>query len=190
VTMDPLAAAKHDLTADVLRSHGQCRLQVSGSSMLPTLWPGDMVLIENRPVYQLSIGDIVMYERGGRFILHRLTGLPENLSDAFSSSSTSSSSQAFLITRGDFMPHDDLPVPADCVLGVLTGARQGMWRGVKRDVQGKRGWAAIPQRVSKRSRWVAAVLRRSSLLLRLLLRVRAWWDYVDASEAMQEVPAA
>jgi signal peptidase len=188
VTMDPLAGTKHDLTADVLRSHGQCRLQVSGSSMLPTLWPGDMVLIEKRPVSQLSVGDIVMYERHGRFILHRLIGLPENLPEAFSSSS--SSSRAFLVTRGDFMPHDDLPVPADRVLGVLAGVRQGMWRGVQRDVQGTKGWVAIPQRVSKRSRWVAAVLRRSSLLLRLLLRVRAWWEFVDPTQALLEAPTA
>jgi len=166
-------SAKHNLIMKALQTHDRCRLQVSGSSMLPTLWPGDIVLIESRPPSQRNlsdmVGNILLYERDGRFFLHRLIGLRTN--EDFPS-------EALLITRGDAMPQDDPPVPAGCLLGVLAGVRRGS------------EWVAVPQRIPTGSRWVAALLSRSSWSVRLLLRVRSWRNAAVGGDAVPEAPAA
>ncbi len=157
---------KHQLTVKVLGSHGQCRLQVSGSSMLPTLWPGDTVQIERRPLAQLRIGDVVLYERDGRLFLHRLVDLQTNTSGAT------------LITRGDAVPQDDPPFPTDCLLGVLAGVRRG------------NEYVPIPKDMSAASRLISVLLSRSSWLVRLLLR---FWPRENSAmdfDALPEVPAA
>jgi hypothetical protein len=139
---------KQELILDVLRRHGRCRLQVSGTSMLPALWPGDTVAIEHRPLTDMRVGDIVFYERGGRLILHRLVALPAG------------TFPARLVTRGDSMPHSDPAVRLDSVLGVLAGVRRG------------EDWVAVPRSRTSISR-LAAWLARSSGLVRLVLRIRS-----------------
>jgi hypothetical protein len=139
---------KQELTLDVLRRHGRCRLQVCGTSMLPTLWPGDTVSIENRPLADMRVGDIVFYERGGRLYLHRLVALP---AEKF---------PGRLLTRGDSMPHADPAVRLDGVLGVLEGVRRG------------EDWVAVPRTMTPISR-LTAWLARSSGLVRLVLRIRS-----------------
>jgi hypothetical protein len=140
---------KQELTLDVLRQHGRCRLQVSGTSMLPTLWPGDTVSIEGRPLSELGVGDIVLYERCGRLFLHRLVALP---AERF---------PGRLVTRGDSMPHADPAVRVEGVLGVLVEVRRG------------EDWAPVPRTMPRKSRLAAACLARSSGLVRLLLRIRS-----------------
>ena len=39
-------AVKCELAAEVLRSSGRLRLQVTGWSMLPSIWPGDTLTVE------------------------------------------------------------------------------------------------------------------------------------------------
>jgi len=38
-------ALKCDLAADVIRGFGTLRLRVNGFSMLPSIWPGDVVCV-------------------------------------------------------------------------------------------------------------------------------------------------
>jgi hypothetical protein len=154
---------KQQLTVEMLAGHGQCRLQVSGSSMLPALWPGDTVLIEKQPLAQLDVGDIVLYQRAGRLFLHRLVDLRQELGDVA------------LNTRGDAVPHDDPPVLADCLLGVLGGVRRGD------------EWVAVPKKMSTTSRLAAILLGRSSLLVRLLLRLRPRENSAIDRELISEV---
>ena len=40
--------AKHDLAAEVLRQFGEVRLKVTGASMLPSVWPGDVLTVRRR----------------------------------------------------------------------------------------------------------------------------------------------
>lgn len=171
---DAFGPMKHNLIMKALREHGHCRLQVSGSSMLPTLWPGDTVRIESLPFSQLNpgdlVGNIVLYDRDGRFFLHRLIGLRTNAPEGLPS-------EALFMTRGDAIPQDDLPVPASHLLGVLAGVRRG------------NEWAAVPRRISTGSRLIA-LLSRSSLFVRLLLRVRSRWNSAVGGEAVPEAPAA
>jgi signal peptidase I len=159
---DPIDVTKHWLMADVLRSHGKCCLQVSGSSMLPGLWPGEMVQIERRTISQLIPGDIVFYEREGRFFLHRLAEVRTTLSEIV------------LITRGDSLQKDDPPVPANCFLGILAGVLRGG------------DWVAVRRRRSAGSRFVAACLSRSSFLVRLLLLVRSRCDFTPSAGVSHE----
>ncbi len=141
--------SKQSLLLEALREHGSCRFQVSGSSMLPTLWPGDLVLIRRSPLTQLGPGDIVLHEADGRFFLHRLLRL------------RTAGDRIHLVTRGDAMPQQDPPFSTDHLLGVLAAVRRGS------------EWVPMPRRMSATERVVAALARRSTLFSRLLLRGRA-----------------
>src|SRR5579859_491569 len=95
---------KLDLAADVLRSGGAVRLQALGASMLPTIWPGDVLTIENKATEETVPGDIVLVARDQRFLIHRLI--------------EKRGSQC--ITRGDSMPQNDAPVAEAQVLGRVS----------------------------------------------------------------------
>jgi hypothetical protein len=136
---------KQELMLDALRRHGSCRLRVSGTSMLPTLWPGDVVSIESRRLSELRVGDIVLYDRCGRFFLHRLVALP---AERF---------PGRLVTRGDSMPQADPAVRVESVLGVLATVRRG------------EDWKVVPGTMPRMSRLAAALLARSGGLVRLAL---------------------
>jgi len=66
------SAVRSALVADVLRGSGYLRLQVRGESMLPALWPGDVVEIASCSPEDVRPGEIVLALRDGRFFLHRL----------------------------------------------------------------------------------------------------------------------
>src|SRR5271157_1377561 len=82
---------KLDLAAQVLSSGGAIRLQALGTSMLPSIWPGDVLSIEHKPGEEIVPGDIVLVARDGRFFIHRLI---EKHNSGW-------------ITRGDSLPQPD-----------------------------------------------------------------------------------
>ena len=96
------------LAVDGLRSSGRLRLQVNGESMLPILWPGDVVEIRSCSLNDVLPGEIVLASRHGRFFLHRFVGRSQN---------------GFLL-RGDSMPDPDLQYPEDSLLGRLASCPQ------------------------------------------------------------------
>ena len=59
----------------------------------PTLWPGDLLTVETTTFEQVQIGDIVLYQRSGRFFIHRV----------LRKSSATGSDRHSLVTRGDSM---------------------------------------------------------------------------------------
>src|SRR5690348_15825963 len=63
---------KCELAAEVLRAVGMLRMQVTGWSMLPTVWPGDTLMIERAPVGGVAEGDIVLFGRERRLFVHRV----------------------------------------------------------------------------------------------------------------------
>jgi Peptidase S24-like len=95
---------KLELATEVLRSGGSILLRAMGTSMLPSVWPGDVLSIEPAPGRDVVPGDIVLVVRDGRFFVHRLI----------------EKGQAHWITRGDSLPQDDEAVPADQVLGKVA----------------------------------------------------------------------
>ncbi len=121
------------LAAEVLRSCGALRLQAVGSSMLPSLWPGDVLTVQGHDFERIQPGDIVLYARGGRFFVHRVR------------KKSSRGGESLLITRGDSMPQDDPPVGPTELLGCVT------------EVQ-RRGSSIAPTRVLSPFRLVLARL--------------------------------
>ena len=134
-------ALKCDLAADVIRGFGTLRLRVNGFSMLPSIWPGDVVSVStvDRDPYQP--GDVVLYTRNGRLFVHRLVEMTGEAA----------------VTRGDALPDPDPPVRSEDLLGrVVSIERRG-------------SPIALPREVSWRRRLVGAVLSRSGRLVRVLV---------------------
>jgi len=99
-----------------VRSFGTLRLRVTGCSMLPSVWPGDVLLARRLHIAKISKGDIVLFNREGRLVAHRMVstiGGPED---------------PRLITRGDAQLEPDPPVTAAELLGkVVSILRAGKW---------------------------------------------------------------
>ena len=132
---------------DVLKKFGRLRLRAWGESMLPSVWPGDVLTVKRRRPEQLERGNIVLYRRGERLFIHRVTGIQE------------AGGERWVVTQGDATPHSDPPVAASEVLGCVTNIARGA-RGVRRT-----RWGRAPR--------LASFLFRRSWSSRVVLRVHA-----------------
>ena len=63
---------KVDLVAEALALKGTIRLRVTGASMLPTIWPGDVLTVRRLESEELQEGDVAVLRCGGRLITHRV----------------------------------------------------------------------------------------------------------------------
>ena len=61
-----------DLAAEVLHRFGEVRFVARGSSMIPSIYPGDMVTVSSEGVMDARCGEIVLCLVGGRFFVHRV----------------------------------------------------------------------------------------------------------------------
>jgi hypothetical protein len=116
--------------------------------MLPCIWPGDNLVIERRSFANIVPGDIVLYSRQDRLFAHRVlrtiaVELPQ------------------LITQGDALPNQDAPVSPEELLGLVSE--------VLHDGQ----CIQPPAKPTFAMRCAARILRRSALLSRLLVHLRA-----------------
>src|SRR5437870_10672682 len=154
---DLRAAAHRELLAEVARKFGEIRFKATGDSMLPSVWPGDLLTVRQQSFSEFQSGEIVLYEReagentltrpygpaspGGRgFVAHRIVGRRGRQ----------------LITRGDSLRRNDAPVDEEQVLGrVVCVTRNGRRIGLE---------------FTRKRRMAAWVLRRSDLAGRVLLR--------------------
>jgi hypothetical protein len=101
---DSIAAAKCGLACDVLRSFGSLRFKATGWSMLPSVWPGDTLVVERVSPDQVCTGEVVLVGRGGRLCAHRVV-------------STNEAGRPHWITQGDALPAPDRPVLRSELLG-------------------------------------------------------------------------
>jgi hypothetical protein len=92
-------ARKCELVDEVLRLFGAVQLRVTGFSMLPSVWPGDTLVILRRNMEGVAVGDIVLYCRQARLFVHRVISGADPLG------------KSSIGVRGDA-----LPVPDDLVL--------------------------------------------------------------------------
>jgi signal peptidase I len=143
--IDDRSRLKFSLAVKLLRSVGQARLAVSGGSMLPALWPGDILEIHHAASEDISQGDIVVFVRENRLLVHRVLRV------------NSGQDEVTVITRGDRSARVDAPVPANELLGRVQTIQ--------------RGQRNITPRMSLWTKLAASVLRRSELLTRLLLHL-------------------
>jgi hypothetical protein len=102
------------LAVEILRGTGRLRLQVHGESMLPTLWPRDVVEIETCLVGEVRPGEIVLAVSEGRFFLHRFVRQLQ---------------PSGFLTRGDSMPACDPQFPNAALLGRLVACRRSKRKG-------------------------------------------------------------
>ncbi len=135
-------AVKRNLVADVARSFGQVRLKVTGTSMLPAVFPGDVLTVSRCSGAELCAGQIILCFRDGALVAHRLV--------------RKNGSQ--FITRGDSLYNFDRPFQEDEILGrVVTIVRDG------RQVNSKLAWW---------HGLVCFILRRSQWFMRQLFRLK------------------
>lgn len=141
---DPRDLSKNELAAEALRSFGELRLCVTGSSMLPAVRPDDKLLIRCCGIEEAGQDDIVLFMRQRRLFAHRVV----------------SRSAAHLITQGDGLAEPDFPVAAHELLGkVIRIIRRGE---IIRHAS-KPGWPA---------RIAAALFRRSAMAGRIFTRLQ------------------
>jgi signal peptidase I len=108
--MDTLAQsrARLELAAELLQRGDRMSLRVRGSSMLPSLFPGDLLTFRRCSPEEIVVGDIVLFLREGRCFVHRVA---ERMAGG---------SAVRLRTRGDALPSPDPPLVETEVLGRLT----------------------------------------------------------------------
>lgn len=129
-------------------------MKVTGWSMLPTVWPGDTLVVERAESGRTVSGDIVLVLREGRLFAHRLI---ENAGDDGSHE---------ILTRGDAMQRPDPPVHKNGLVGkVALIVRNGKCIAPRRAL-----------RVSERA--VAAMVQRSDLAARVVVGVH---DFLQPS---------
>ena len=138
-------STKCELAAEVLRSWGKLRLRVNGWSMLPSIRPGDTLLIEAVNYDGVATGEVVLFLRGQGLFEHRALGRnPADLQ---------------IITRGDAMRREDRPLNQAELLGRVTL----IWRGGKA--------IGPPKKLGTWELSVAALVRRFEPAARLVVGV-------------------
>jgi len=144
-------ATKCELAEKTLRLFGSLRLRVTGFSMLPSVWSGDVVLVHRRGMQQIHPGDIVLFSRHGKLIAHRVV------------LKTSDQEIPSLITRGDALRSRDSAIGPTQLLGKVSGVLRA----------GK--WIEPPTRLSFSARIMAMLVSRSGRTAGILSRLRAIW---------------
>ncbi len=141
-------AVKCSLIAAVVRRFGEVRLRVTGTSMLPSVWPGDVVTVQQRSLTEVQIGQIVLFTWKDRLFVHRVV----------------EKSGSVLVTRGDGLSKNDPPVDKKQLLGLVTAIQRGRKR------------FQPPAHLSRWERMSAAALRGSWLLRRVVPQLVTAWN--------------
>jgi signal peptidase I len=96
-------AVKCELAAESLRLSGTLRIKVTGWSMLPTIWPGDTVVVSTVQPSDIVAGDVALFQRDGSFFVHRVLEKNDCRNE--------------VLSRGDAMPEADAPFVSRQLLG-------------------------------------------------------------------------
>ncbi|HEX3376054.1 MAG TPA: S24/S26 family peptidase [Candidatus Acidoferrales bacterium] len=99
------------LAGEVVRNFGEVRLRVLGTSMVPSVLPGDMVLIQRAALQEILPGEIAVFLREGRLFVHRVVERKKMFV------AESVDEELCLITRGDRQRDCDSPVNSSELLG-------------------------------------------------------------------------
>jgi len=100
--------ARLDLAAEVLHRFGEVRFVAQGSSMLPTIYPGDLLTVRSESIANARTGEIVLFLLGGRFFVHRVVRKwPER-------------NRVVFATCGDALTQEDPSVDGTQLLGRVT----------------------------------------------------------------------
>jgi len=133
-----------ELSAEILQKGERLSLRVNGSSMLPSLFPGDLLTFRRCAPEEIVVGDIVLFMREGRCFVHRVA---ERMAGGNSSR---------LRTRGDALAACDAPLVETEVLGRLATVE-------------RRGRRLPPPRLGPVRSLVAGLVRHSPWAARALV---------------------
>ncbi len=94
-----------ELAGEVVSTFGEVRLRVLGTSMVPSIHPGDLISVQRASLSEISAGEIALYLREGRLFAHRVVAR------------AGSDEESRVIMRGDRLSQNDPPVCASEFLG-------------------------------------------------------------------------
>ena len=142
--------ARLDLAAEVLHRFGEVRFVAHGSSMIPSIYPGDLLTVRSGSAADARRGEIVFFLLGGRPFVHRVTRKwPER-------------NRVVFATRGDALAKEDPSVDASQLLGRVTSIQR----------RGKPVAIVIkPGPFTRAARWA---VRNSLVFARLLYAIHAF----------------
>lgn len=157
-----------ELAAEVLRTFGELRLQATGSSMLPAVWPGDILTVRRHEATEPLPGDIVVYKRNGRLVSHRVVEVRKPESEIRGpkaevripnpESVTPALPRVEFVTRGDRVRQNDAPISSYELLGRVVALKRG-------------SRTLVPHR-SPASRLASWILRHSDFATSVVVKCR------------------
>jgi signal peptidase I len=112
--------------------------------MLPTVWPGDMLIVERVDSTKVAEGDIVLFGRDRRLFAHRVV----------------KSQSSVMVTRGDSMQAPDSPVSEKEFLGRVSSIVRN-----DRNIEPRKALGAS-------ERAIAAFVQRSETAARVIIGIR------------------
>jgi signal peptidase I len=157
-------SSKAALVEDLLVATGRAQIRAFGVSMLPCLWPGDVLTIQSAHTADLSVGEILIVKQNDGWVAHRIAA----------------SSATQLITRGDSVPENDPPIH----LGYVIGKVVSVTRGSKE---------FVPKRLSRPQRCLAWLLCHFGPFRNLMLnlhRARETRIYSEVSSKFKPTTAS
>ncbi len=139
---------KSELLSEVIRVHGQGQFRALGTSMMPAVWPGDILTVRREDIAAIERGQIVLFMRHGSLFAHRIT---RKISDG---------ERVWAVTRGDRLSQDDLPISDNELLGVVTA----IVRGTQAMTPDSRPslWSRVVSFLSRYSEWPVKILLASA----------------------------
>lgn len=151
------------MAEEVVRAFGKVRLRAFGTSMVPSLLPGDLISIERANLCEILPGEIVLFSQNGRLFVHRVASRSNSLG------------APCLITRGDRLCHNDPPVFSSELLGRVVSAERGNQQ--IKSIAPPGGWGRV----------MVSLLRTSDRATYVYLRLAACWRTLFSRRAECQV---
>jgi signal peptidase I len=134
------------LAEEVIRTFGEVRLRVFGTSMVPAMLPGDVVTIRRAGLEEISSGEVVLFAQNARLFVHRVVS-QKAISPAWKIE------DACIVTRGDRLQHEDPPVSSRELLGRVISLERDN-RKIALEAREPRGALARLLRASDRATYL------------------------------------
>jgi len=145
------------MVVEVVRSTGSADLRVTGLSMLPAIWPGDLVTVQRQDSSELRRGQVILFARNGRLTAHRVVEV----------------ASGHILTRGDSSPTCDSPLKWIDVVGQVVGVRRnGRLVSPKPSI-----WQGVAALILRRSAWCSRLFLHLSSRMRRLRVPEPTFEY-------------
>lgn len=135
-----------DLVAHIARASGKVQLRVSGASMVPALWPGDLLTVRSCCPHELAPNSIIVFRQDQRLVVHRLI---RRIGDQ-------------MVTRGDARRHVDRAYEP----GQIVGRVESVMRNGRPVSPRNSLWQQIVAVCLRRSEWYTWFFLRFSSKMR------------------------